>query len=457
MNTPIVPTAPDTTPPSAPTRADGDGGRRQPDQPELDGVDRQRRRWPATGSSVARGGLHRLRPGRPPGGTTFNDTGLAPSTAYRYRVRAADVAGNLSPYSTIATATTRRRPTRRRRRRRPGSTATPSARAGSTGLDGLDRQRRRDRLPGRAVPGHRLHQLRPGRNADHHGLQQHRAGGQHRLPLPGAGRRRRGQPESLLDHRDPPNARAPTPHRPTAPTGLTATAVEPDADQPGLDGVDRQRRRDRLPRRALPGRGLHELRPDRHRDDDQPQRHRPDYRRPPTATGCGRPTRRATSARYSTIATATTPAVPDTSPPTAPGRLTATAVGSGQVESRLDGVDRQCRGDGLSGGALPGRGVHQLRAGGDADGHVVQRHRSVCLDDLPLPGAGGRRRRQPQRLLERRRGHHRRRSADACRVWSGRGRSVRGPARPPPMPRATGTPARSPARPGRPRAATATR
>src|SRR5262249_36141342 len=39
-------------------------------------------------------------------GTTYNDTGLTPNTTYRYRVRAADGAGNLSPYSGIANATT---------------------------------------------------------------------------------------------------------------------------------------------------------------------------------------------------------------------------------------------------------------------------------------------------------------------------------------------------------------
>ena len=39
-------------------------------------------------------------------GTTYNDTGLAAATSYSYRVRATDAAGNLSPYSTIASATT---------------------------------------------------------------------------------------------------------------------------------------------------------------------------------------------------------------------------------------------------------------------------------------------------------------------------------------------------------------
>ncbi len=39
-------------------------------------------------------------------GTTFADTGQAPGTSYSYQVRAKDAAGNLSPYSNVATATT---------------------------------------------------------------------------------------------------------------------------------------------------------------------------------------------------------------------------------------------------------------------------------------------------------------------------------------------------------------
>jgi chitodextrinase len=41
-----------------------------------------------------------------PTATTFNDTGLAPSTSYSYRVRATDAAGNLSGYSSTGTAST---------------------------------------------------------------------------------------------------------------------------------------------------------------------------------------------------------------------------------------------------------------------------------------------------------------------------------------------------------------
>ena len=55
-----------------------------------------------------------------PTGTSFNDSGLAQSTAYSYRVRANDAAGNLSGYSNTASATTQ------------GDTIPPSAPANLT-------------------------------------------------------------------------------------------------------------------------------------------------------------------------------------------------------------------------------------------------------------------------------------------------------------------------------------
>jgi hypothetical protein len=39
-------------------------------------------------------------------GTSFNDTRLSANTSYSYRVRATDAAGNLGPYSNVASATT---------------------------------------------------------------------------------------------------------------------------------------------------------------------------------------------------------------------------------------------------------------------------------------------------------------------------------------------------------------
>jgi glucose/arabinose dehydrogenase/chitodextrinase len=45
-----------------------------------------------------------------PTATTYGDTGLTPATTYRYRVRAADAAGNLSGYTAIQNATTQSTP-----------------------------------------------------------------------------------------------------------------------------------------------------------------------------------------------------------------------------------------------------------------------------------------------------------------------------------------------------------
>src|SRR5208283_2850940 len=41
-----------------------------------------------------------------PAETTWSDTGLSAATIYNYRVRATDAAGNLSGYSSVASATT---------------------------------------------------------------------------------------------------------------------------------------------------------------------------------------------------------------------------------------------------------------------------------------------------------------------------------------------------------------
>ena len=39
-------------------------------------------------------------------GTSYNDTGLAAGSSYRYRIRAMNAAGNLSEYSGVASAAT---------------------------------------------------------------------------------------------------------------------------------------------------------------------------------------------------------------------------------------------------------------------------------------------------------------------------------------------------------------
>ncbi|MGH2898492.1 MAG: LamG-like jellyroll fold domain-containing protein, partial [Solirubrobacteraceae bacterium] len=106
MNSPLVATAPDTTPPSTPAglNATASGG----SQVNLT--------WTASTDNVGVSGYRVERcqgsgcanfaEVGTPTTTSFTDTGLAGSTTYRYRVRASDLAGNLSPYSTIADSTT---------------------------------------------------------------------------------------------------------------------------------------------------------------------------------------------------------------------------------------------------------------------------------------------------------------------------------------------------------------
>ena len=308
MNTAVVPAAPDTTPPSAPVGLPASPAGSTPDQPELDGLHRRCRRHRLPGRALPGHGLHQLRQVAQPAGTSLNDTGLVgvdhlPLPGPRRRP-----GRQPSAYSVIAAATTARR------RHHP---AVGAHRAGGhrgehqpdrSELERLDRQRRRDRVPGRALPGHDLHQLRADRDADHDELQQHRTCRRHQLPLPRASRRRRRQPERLLRHRHHGN---PARHLGAErAVGLDGIAGRQQPDQPQLDGLHRRRRRDRLPGRALPGRGLHQLRPDR--PPTAPPTTTPASRRPPpTATRSAPQTRPATSVRTSADCGA---------PPTLPAR-----------------------------------------------------------------------------------------------------------------------------------------
>ncbi len=110
----------------------------------------------------------------------------------------------------------------------------------------------------------------------------------------------------------------------------------------------------------------------------------------------------------------------DTSPPSAPTGLTATAAGTTGIDLSWPASTDNVGVSRLPGRALPGRRLHQLRPDRHAHGHHLRRHRPVALDHIPLPGPGGRSLRQPRRLFDGRRGHHRRRSAHA----SGPGRSL---------------------------------
>ena len=358
-------------------------------------------------------GLHQLRPGGDADRDHYTDTGLAPSTTYRYRVRAVDASGNLGAYSIVAEATT------------PDAPSTPpglvgawafNEGAGGTTADAsgqrqpgnLDRRRHLDDAGPlrRRAELQRLDQPGPGRGLgvarpdhgddavglDHADRQPERLANHHaapdRLLLPQRQQQRRtaapvGRRDLRHQHRivsgptaNPVNAwthvaltydgatlrlfvngtqvasRATTGtieatdsplwiggnspygeyftglidevrvyNRALAQTEIQAdmnTGIVPDRsrhdpavgahgldrdrggsrpDEPDLDRLDRQRRRQRLPGRALPGRGLHQLRPGGHAE------RRPRYNDTglarldrPTATRCGRSTPPATSA-----------------------------------------------------------------------------------------------------------------------------------------------------------------
>ncbi len=106
MNTSIVPTSPDSMPPTPPSGVTATPA--SSSQVNLS--------WsPATdnqgvaGYSVERclgAACANFAEVGTPSGTTFNNTGLAGSSTYRYRVRAVDLSGNLGAYSAIVSATT---------------------------------------------------------------------------------------------------------------------------------------------------------------------------------------------------------------------------------------------------------------------------------------------------------------------------------------------------------------
>ncbi len=133
-------------------------------------------------------------------GTGYKDTTVNSATSYSYRVRATDAAGNLSTYSNTASAADARhhrsvtagnaqRDRGLKRRDRPL-------------LGRVHRQRRRQRLPHRALRRVGVQQLHPDRHHHRHGhrLQGHHRQLRHQLQLPGTRDRRRRKPQHLLQH-----------------------------------------------------------------------------------------------------------------------------------------------------------------------------------------------------------------------------------------------------------------
>ena len=229
----------------------------------------------------------------------------------------------------------------------------------------VDGQCRGHGLPGGALPGRGLHQLRPDRNANRHDLQGHERQRLHQLQLSRARDRRGRESQLVLEHG----------WRHYADAGHDAADAAGDVVRDGRVGrrgrsvlgrVDGQCRRHRLPGGALPGRGVHATSP---RSPTPAGTTYKDTSVSPSTSYSYRV--RATDAAgnlssYSNTAGATTP-TPDTTPPTQPGTLSAHRCLERRGRPVLGRLDRQCWCHGLHGGALPGRGVQQLRP--DRDDH----------------------------------------------------------------------------------------
>ena len=90
----------------------------------------------------------------------------------------------------------------------------------------------------------------------------------------------------------------------------------------------------------------------------------------------------------------------DTTPPGAPGTLTATAASSSQINLSWGAATDNIGGHRLPGRALPGRRLLQLRPDRHhRHRHHLQRHRTQRRHQLQLPRPRDRRRRQPRPLL----------------------------------------------------------
>ena len=285
-----------------------------------------------------------------PPGASFSDTGLAPATTYSYRVRAADAAGNLSGYSSVQSATTQAGP----------DTQPPTVPSGlvgdgcvcepdQSGLDGVDRQRRGDRLSGRALSGGGLLELRPGRDSDRHLASTTPGWRRRRATAIGCGRPMlAGNLSGYSSVQSATTQPAPDTQAPSVPSGLSATAVSASqinlawtasTDNVGVTGYRVER---------CQGAGCSNFvqvaTPTGASFNDTGLA---------AATSYSYRVRAADAAGnlsgYSSVQSATTQAGPDTQPPSVPTGLVGDAGVREPDQSGLDGVDRQRGGDGLSG------------------------------------------------------------------------------------------------------------
>ena len=241
------------------------------------------------------------------------------STTYRYQVRAVDAAGNLSPYSSIATATTPAAGDTTA----PSAPTAPSATAISTSRIDLGWTASTDNV---GVTGYRVERCQGAACTDFAQVGTPSATSfsdigvaastTYRYRVRAARRGRQPQRLSRRSHGDDPG-RPPTPRRRRRPRRLSATAISAtridlgwtaSTDNVGVTGYRVERCRER-PAPTSP-RSVRRPRRRSATRDWRPRR--------PIATACARSTPPATSATTPRSHRATTPAAPDTTAPSTP-------------------------------------------------------------------------------------------------------------------------------------------
>ena len=325
-----------------------------------------------------------------PTGTTYNDTGLTTATTYRYRVRAADAAGNLSGYSAIQNAATTDT-------QAPTDPTGLSATAVSQSQINLAWTGSTDNV---AVANYRVERCQgaacttfvqvgtpTGTTYNDTGLS---AATTYRYRVRAA-----DAAGNLSGYTAIENATTPDTQAPTAPTGLTATAASASqidlAWTASTDNVAVTGYRVERCQGAACTNFARDRNPDRdRRSQDTGLAAATTYRyRVRAADAAGN------LSGYSAIQNAATT---DTQPPTDPTGLTATAVSGTQIDLAWTGSTDNVAVANYRVERCQGAGCTNFVQVATPTGHDLQRHRPQRGDDLPLPRARRRCGRQPERL-----------------------------------------------------------